>query len=313
LLRRLLRASTDVRARIAGVRVGIVDVGANTVRLLVAARDGHRLVAVREDRVQLGLGDEIERTGLISEEKLEEAADTAAVHVRRARKLRCAAIEVLVTSPGRQASNGGELLARLSESTGALSRVLSAEEEGELAWHGAVAAAAEVPDPVAVCDVGGGSAQIAVGTLPSGPSWVRSVDIGSLRLTRRAFANDPPSAADIEEAARAIDAAFGPISPPSALAALAVGGTARALRRIAGDELGNEALAEAVARLRESESRQIAKEFRIDRDRARTVTAGALILSEIQRRVGVPLEVGRGGIREGAALMLLEATAAATA
>jgi exopolyphosphatase/guanosine-5'-triphosphate,3'-diphosphate pyrophosphatase len=142
---------------------------------------------------------------------------------------------------------------------------------------------------------------------------VRSVDIGSLRLTRRAFANDPPSAADIEEAARAIDAAFGPISPPSALAALAVGGTARALRRIAGDELGNEALAEAVARLRESESRQIAKEFRIDRDRARTVTAGALILSEIQRRVGVPLEVGRGGIREGAALMLLEATAAATA
>jgi exopolyphosphatase / guanosine-5'-triphosphate,3'-diphosphate pyrophosphatase len=312
LLRRLVRASTDARTRIAGVRVGIVDVGANTVRLLVAARERDRLVAVREDRVQLGLGDEIERTGRISKEKADEAAATAAAHVRRARKLRCAAIEVLVTSPGRQAQNGCELVARLSESTGALSRVLSAEEEGELAWHGAVAAAGELPDPVAVCDVGGGSAQIGVGTLSSGPAWVRSVDIGSLRLTRRAFHDDPPSSSDLDEAARAIDAAFGELSPPFTLAALAVGGTARALRRIAGDELDADALAGAVERLRRIDSRQIAKDFRIDRDRARTVTAGALILSEIQKRLGVPLEVGRGGIREGAALMLLDTTAAAT-
>ena len=313
MLRRLVRASTGARARIVGVRVGIIDVGANTVRLLVATRDRERLVTVREDRVQLGLGDEIERTGSISKEKLEEAAVTAAAHVRRAHKLRCAAIEVLVTSPGRQAGNGKELVARLSESTGTLSRVLSAEEEGELAWHGAVAGAVEVPDPIAVCDVGGGSAQIAVGTLSSGPAWVRSVDIGSLRLTRRAFANDPPSAADVEKAENAIDEAFGELSPPFTLAAFAVGGTARALRRIAGDELDAQVLAQTVRQLRKRESRQIANEFRVDRNRARTVPAGALILCEIQRRLRVPIEVGRGGIREGAALMLLEATAAATA
>jgi exopolyphosphatase/pppGpp-phosphohydrolase len=48
------------------VRVGIIDVGANTVRLLVAARDRDRVAAVREDRVQLGLGEEIEHTGSIS-------------------------------------------------------------------------------------------------------------------------------------------------------------------------------------------------------------------------------------------------------
>jgi exopolyphosphatase/guanosine-5'-triphosphate,3'-diphosphate pyrophosphatase len=316
LLRRLTRpvqASTDTWARIASVRVGIIDVGANTVRLLVAARDGDRVLVVREDRVQLGLGDEIERTGAISPEKLGDAADTAADHVRRARKLRCAAIEVLVTSPGRQASNGQELVARLSESTGALSRVLTAAEEGELAWHGAVAAADEVADPIAVCDVGGGSAQIAVGSLSTGPSWVRSVDMGSLRLTRRAFRADPPTDSEIGDAARAIALAFGELAPPFALTALAVGGTARALRRIAGNELDGNVLADAVKRLRARGSRQIEKEFRLDRNRARTVTAGALILAEIQRRLVVPLEVGRGGIREGAALMLLDATAAATA
>lgn len=295
------------------MRVGIVDVGANTVRLLVAARDGERLVAVREERVQLGLGEEIERKGEISEDKLEETAVTAAARVRRARKLQSAATEVLVTSPGRQAANGRELVARLAEATGAPTRVLTAEEEGELAWHGAVAQARNVPSSVAVCDVGGGSAQIAVGSPATGPAWVRSVDIGSLRLTRRALRNDPPSADDFEHAAGVIAEAFADLTPPLPLAALAVGGTARALRRIEGDVLGPAELDEAVRRLQGTASRQLAKSHRLDRQRARTITGGALILAEIQRRLRVPLEIGRGGLREGAALMLLDATAAATA
>jgi len=295
------------------VRVGVVDVGANTVRLLVAARDGGRLVSVREERVQLGLGEEIERTGAISEDKLEETAATAANRVRRARKLRCAAVEVLVTSPGRQAANGRELVARLVDATGASTRVLSAREEGELAWHGAIAAAGEMPSTVAVCDVGGGSAQIAVGSQTEGPGWVRSVDVGSLRLTRRAFGEDPPTDAELNRALDEIDDAFAEIAPPLPLVALAVGGTARALRRVAGETLGPRELEAALGVLRHRSSRQVAKTYRLDRQRARTITAGALILAEIQRRLHVPLEVGRGGLREGAALMLLDATIAATA
>jgi exopolyphosphatase/guanosine-5'-triphosphate,3'-diphosphate pyrophosphatase len=304
--------TADAQARIAGVRVGIVDVGANTVRLLVAARDGDGLTTVREERVQLGLGEEIERTGEISEDKLEETALTAAARVRRARKLQCAATEVLVTSPGRQAANGRELLARLADATGAPTRVLTAQEEGELAWHGAVALARAVPSTVAVCDVGGGSAQIAVGSPATGPAWVRSVDVGSLRLSRRAFRNDPPEADDLERANGVIADAFTDLTAPLPLAALAVGGTARALRRIEGEMLGPTELDEALRRVQRRTSRQLAKTYRLDRQRARTLAAGALILAEIQRRLRVPLEIGRGGLREGAALMLIEATAAAT-
>jgi exopolyphosphatase / guanosine-5'-triphosphate,3'-diphosphate pyrophosphatase len=305
--------TADGSATIAGVRVGIVDVGANTVRLLVAALDGQRLVAVREERDQLGLGEEVERTGELTEGKLEETAVTAAARVRRARKLRCAAVEVLVTSPGRQARNGDELVARLAEATKAPTRVLTAQEEGELAWRGAVGAALDLPETVAVCDVGGGSAQIAVGSRTDGPAWVRSVDIGSLRLTKRAFREDPPSDADLERAEDAIDEAFADLTPPLPLAALAVGGTARALRRIAGDTLGPRDLADAIDELRGHSSRQVAKTYRLDRQRARTITAGALIVAEVQRRLRVPLGIGRGGVREGAALMLLDEVLAATA
>jgi exopolyphosphatase/guanosine-5'-triphosphate,3'-diphosphate pyrophosphatase len=305
--------TTGAPARIGGVRVGIVDVGANTVRLLVAARDGERLVALREERVQLGLGEQIEQTGRISKEKLDETAATVATCVRRARKLGCAAAEVLVTSPGRQAENGRELVSRLAETTGAATRVLTADEEGALAWRGAVSADRNVLSSVAVCDVGGGSAQIAVGTLADGPTWIRSFDIGSLRLTRRAFRGDPPTRADIKRAREAIADAFADVAPPVPRAALAVGGTARALRRVAGEELAADEIAAAVEDLRALPSRQIAKAYKLDRQRARTITAGALILAEIQRRLRVPLAVGRGGLREGAALQLLDATVAATA
>jgi exopolyphosphatase/pppGpp-phosphohydrolase len=69
----------------------------------------------------------------------------------------------------------------------------------------------------------------------------------------------------------------------------------------------------ALRELRRTSPRQVAKTYRLDRQRARTITAGALILVEIQRRLSVPLSVGRGGLREGAALQLLDATVAATA
>jgi exopolyphosphatase / guanosine-5'-triphosphate,3'-diphosphate pyrophosphatase len=284
--------------------VGIVDVGANTVRLLVASTDEGSLVAIREDRAQLGLGEEIEQVGWIGEKKLFEAAETARAHVRRARKLGCASIEVLVTSPGRQAANGQELVSRLAEATGVSTRVLTAQEEGELAWRGAVTAATNLPDTVAVCDVGGGSAQIAVGS-GTCPSWVRSLDIGSLRLTRRAFRGDPPNAEDVARASNIVAAELDDLTPPLPLAAIAVGGTARALRRVVGADLDDESLLLAVRRLSKKSSAKVAKEYGLDESRARTMTAGALIFLEIYRRLKVPLQVGRGGVREGAALALL--------
>jgi exopolyphosphatase/guanosine-5'-triphosphate,3'-diphosphate pyrophosphatase len=137
--------------------------------------------------------------------------------------------------------------------------------------------------------------------------------VGPLRRHRRAFRTDPPSPGDIARATRSIAEAFDDITPPRPLGALAVGGTARALRRVAGEPLGPHDLADAVDELSLLPARQIAKTFKLDRQRARTITAGALILGEIQRRLNVPLEIGRGGLREGAALQLLDATVAATA
>jgi exopolyphosphatase / guanosine-5'-triphosphate,3'-diphosphate pyrophosphatase len=302
---------TGAVVRIAAMRVGIVDVGANTLRLLVAGRENGRLVPLREQRVQLGLGNEIEQNGAIGEEKLHEAATIARAHVRRARKLGCERIDVLVTSPGRQAENGRELVERLASATAVSTRVLDAEEEGELAWHGAVAALEDPPESIAVCDVGGGSTQLVVGTLSGGPAWARSVDLGSLRLTRRALPSNPASPEELDQAREEVVAAFVDLAPPLARGAIATGGTARALRKVVGPELDADALAEGTRKLAKRSSREIANSFGVDRARASTLLAGTLILSEVQHRLGTTLEVGRGGIREGAALLALEELAEA--
>jgi exopolyphosphatase/guanosine-5'-triphosphate,3'-diphosphate pyrophosphatase len=109
-----------------------------------------------------------------------------AEYVKQARGHGARGVEVLVTSPGRQATNGDELVTRLERATHVPVRLLSAVDEARLGFAGGVAATRIPPGrSVAVVDVGGGSAQIAVGTRRDGPTWMRSIDIGSIRLTSR--------------------------------------------------------------------------------------------------------------------------------
>jgi exopolyphosphatase/guanosine-5'-triphosphate,3'-diphosphate pyrophosphatase len=291
------------------MRVAIVDVGANTLRLLVAVPDGRHVVAVHEEKEQLGLGEEVERYGYISDLKCAEAVAVAHAQTRRARKLGCERIEILVTSPGRQSANSDEFADALARGTGVPVRILSSEEEGALAWDGAVAALDELPETVAVCDVGGGSAQIVVGTLSSGPAWVRSVDLGSLRLTTRLLSDDPPSSEAVAEARAAAAQAFEAVVPPLAQLGLAAGGTARALRRVA-DRLDAEGLEDAIETLAGLKRSKISKRWDIPPQRAATLLAGTILVAEAQRRLGVPLELAGGGVREGSALALFRQSAA---
>ena len=295
------------------VRVAIVDVGANTLRLLVAVPDGRLVLPVHEEKEQLGLGEEVERYGYISAGKCAEAVEVARAQTRRARRLGCERIEILVTSPGRQSANSDEFADALARGTGVPVRILSSEEEGMLAWDGAVSALEDPPASAAVCDVGGGSAQLVVGTLETGPAWVRSVDLGSLRLTTRLLAGpDPPSAKAVEAARLAAADAFDAVVPPVAQIGLAAGGTARALRRVV-DTLDADGLAEAVAELTKLKRAKIAKRYGVAPQRAATLLGGAILFAEAQRRLGLPLELAGGGVREGSALALFRASAAAYA
>jgi exopolyphosphatase/guanosine-5'-triphosphate,3'-diphosphate pyrophosphatase len=292
------------------MRVAVVDVGANTLRLLVADKAEAGLVAVREERRRTRLGEDVERLGVLTEEKIERSAEAARKEVRRARKLGAVQIAVVVTSPWRSAKNGEELLTALERATGMRVQALSEQDEAELAFVGALAGAEIEAEPVAVCDVGGGSTQVAVGTVAA-PSWSRSVPLGSLRLTERCLRSDPPTSEELaaarEEAARAMR----DLTPPLPAYALATGGTARALRRCCPTPLDALTLASAAEELASLPVTARARRAKVDLERARTLPAGAIILAELQRLLQVPLAVAQGGVREGVCTRLLEVEAEA--
>jgi exopolyphosphatase / guanosine-5'-triphosphate,3'-diphosphate pyrophosphatase len=271
---------------------GIIDVGSNTVRLVVP--DGPR----KKARIELGA--DIEAHGRIGEDKLAEAAAAVEEMCEAAHRAGVGRLEILVTAPGRQAENADELVARLEEAAGRSVRVLSPAEEARYAFVGAVAGRDPALGPFAVCDLGGASTELAVGAPPNGPTWVDSVDLGALRLTHRLKELGGRGRKAVAAARFEIADAFAHIDPPRAPAALVVGGTARALRSVVGATLDADRLAEAVELLLGRAPARLANEYDISRRRARLLLAGALILGEVQQRVGVPLEVVEGSVRRGA-------------
>jgi exopolyphosphatase / guanosine-5'-triphosphate,3'-diphosphate pyrophosphatase len=292
------------------MRAAIVDVGSNTARLLVADCWHDRLAAVLERRVFLGLGEEVESYGWISDAKLRETAGCVREQAAEARSLGAHVVDVVVTAPGRQSQNRAELVAALREGARASVRVLSAEEEGRLAFHGVLAGIEKAPTSLVVCDVGGGSTEIVAGT-PSGPVWERSIDLGAVRLTHRLELADPPGRAILPTARAETARMFEGITPPLMEAAFVTGGTARALKSVAGRRLGRKQLLRAEQLLAKQSAAMIASQYCIDTRRARSLLAGCLILGEIQQRLAMPLQVAKTGLREGAALELLSELAAA--
>jgi exopolyphosphatase / guanosine-5'-triphosphate,3'-diphosphate pyrophosphatase len=277
------------------VRIGVVDVGSNSTRLLLAEVDGSGLVALGKERVRLALGAEIEQTGVVSETSIAAAAKAVAKLCGIARRGGAETLDVFLTAPGRQSGNAAELVEALARAAHHSVRVLSKEEEGRLAYAGAVATAdVALPARIAVCDVGGASTEIAVGSPDERPSWVESVDLGSVRLTARVEG----VAARRAEAERAL----AHVAPEPVEVALAVGGSARAARRLVGPWLGRGELEEALRIVETKRPETISRRYDVHRARVRILQAGLLLLAELQDRLVVPLHVCDGGIREGAVL-----------
>jgi exopolyphosphatase/guanosine-5'-triphosphate,3'-diphosphate pyrophosphatase len=291
------------------VIVAVVDVGSNSLRLLAADVSGAEVRQLRRDRVYARLGDDVCRLGHIGPEKLELTKDVAARYARIARKAGAERLQTVVTAPGRQAANADELVGVLARATRAPVVLLDADDEGRLAWTGAVSRLEEADGLVAVVDLGGGSCEVTVGTRGAGPSWVRSRDAGALRVTR-SIPTGRLSRKELERARAEVRRLLDDLAPPCPDVALAVGGTARALSRIVGRRLRPNELDELATAIARKGSTRLTEGAGITAERTETLLGGTLVLAEVARLLDSPLDIGRGGLREGAALSLARAEAA---
>ncbi len=281
-----------------------IDIGSNTTRLLVAARDGDGLRELVARREFTGL-----RPGPIAPEQVDRVAGQVARHAALARAAGARVIRTVATAAVRDAPNGAELCAAIARRAGVAVEVLSGEDEARLAFAGAVGSLAPGecgPGRVGVADVGGGSTELVCGTPDGGVAWSRSFRIGSSVLAAAHLRSDPPSPGELDAVRADAAAALGDAGCPCPQVAFAVGGSASSLRRLAGPDLTADALARAIAILASAPAAEVAARHGLVTERVRLLPAGILLLDEVARTFAAPLRVARGGLREGVVLEELE-------
>lgn len=305
------------------MRLGVIDIGSNTVHLLVvnAERDA-RPDPTASDREVVRLMRYLTTDGAIDVTGV--TAMVAAV-TRMARAARMAKVERLVgmcTSAVRDAANGPEVLALLEQAAGTRMRVLSGTEEAELTflaarrWHGWAAGR------LLVLDIGGGSFEVASG-MDEKPEFARSVPLGAGRLTRDFLPDDPPSTTQLEGLREHITMQIAPLAAdlaalPGPDHAVGTSKTFRSLARLAGqleavvgpEERRRMSLADLrdwTPRLAAIEAEQRTALPGITPERTYQIVAGAFVAERAMTAFGVPsVEICPWALREGMILRMID-------
>ncbi|MDP9228336.1 MAG: hypothetical protein M3M99_04690 [Actinomycetota bacterium] len=286
--------------------VAAIDIGSNTTRLLVAEPQEGQLRKLMEQRAYTRIGKDANKNGKITAEKVAEVAEVAATQVRLAEEMGAEVIKTVATAAIRESKNRDKVVKQISEASGVDVEVLSVEEEGRLAFLGATKSLGHpVAGTVAVVDVGGGSSEVIFGNVAEGVSEVRSWKIGSGSLTEDFLDSDPPAASEIRSLRDRIGDLFDDERLDQPDQAVAVGGSATSLRTLVGSVLEYETLERAVRVLSSAEIADVAKRFELDPRRVKLLPAGVLLLEKFSQLLGQPLQIGKGGLREGIILDLL--------
>ncbi len=293
-----------------GMLCAAIDIGSNTTRLLVAEPVDGQLKKVMEQRAYTRINKAIRDSGEIPVEKADEVAEVVATQVRLARELGAETIRAVATAAIREASNGPAVAQGIAERAEVPVEILSDEEEGRLSFIGATKTLGHpVEGRVGVVDVGGGSTEVILGTVPGGVQEVRSWRIGSGVLADELIASDPPSAAEIRKVRDRIEDLFAGVELDHPVQAVAVGGSATSLRRLVGAVLEYETLERGVRVLCGDPAAEVARRFELDPERVRILATGVLLLEKLSQLLGQPLQIGKGGLREGVVLDLLNGKA----
>ena len=283
-----------------------VDLGSNSVHLLVAQVADHRLEPLIDESVFLGLGTAVVQRGYLGRAARAELVATLARYAEVARGLGASDITLLGTEPIRRAADTATVVHEVAMASRVPLHVLSHEEEAFLTIIG-VTEGMPVLHETLVVDIGGGSSEFAVVDARRAPRAV-GLQVGSSRLTDRLVAHDPPTPSEIKVLRHA--ALQGVLRAPEARPSeiVAVGGTASNLLKVipaaALDRmLTRDRIAEAVATLSTEPAAAAAERHRMKPIRARLLPAGAAILDAILDRYGAErIRVSDAGLREGAIL-----------
>src|SRR2546421_7310158 len=188
------------------MRVAAIDLGTNTTRLLVADVDDGRIEEVSRRTEITGLGEGVDERRKLLPLPIARVRNCLSDCRRELESLGAERTLAVATSAIRDAENGEAFLGEVEWSYGFATRLLSGEQEAQLSFRG-VGTGRDLPEETLVIDLGGGSTELIVG---SGDKidFHTSLDIGSVRLTERFIASDPPTDEELIDCAAAVRSAL---------------------------------------------------------------------------------------------------------
>jgi exopolyphosphatase / guanosine-5'-triphosphate,3'-diphosphate pyrophosphatase len=304
------------------VRVAVLDIGSNSTRLLIAEVDtasGSVEELLRRSRVTR-LGDGVDAGGSLSEQAIDRVIATLADYRTAIDAHECVANMAVLTSAVRDAANGASFAARVREDFGFDARVLSGDEEAQLTFLGAMSGRAATSEPTVVIDIGGGSTEFVIG-LGRRAGFHISLSAGVVRMSERHIHSDPPRSEELQHLALDVRGVFLEDLPPEERAAatrgIAVAGTATSAAsidqeldpydpsRVHGYRLTLATVEMLLARIAEMSEAQRREIVGLDPNRAPTIVAGLILLSEALRAFELEeVEVSEHDILHGGALRL---------
>lgn len=293
-------------------RIGIVDVGSNTARLIVMeyqAFHSFRLVDEVSERLRLIEG--IDRDGMLQEKSMQRAIETITMFCDLSRAMGIEQVIGVATSAVRDARNQAAFLDRVEQASGLRLRVLSGEEE---AYYGCIGVAnsLQISDAVVV-DIGGGSAEVSL-IKDRLPVHSLSIPAGIVRFSERYVRSDPISNQHFRALEAGASQAFAVLDwlPKSADTLVAVGGTARSLARIYQKSINYPIdhvhaysmkaahLERIIAIVRNLNQRERERVPGLNANRADVILAGAVLFQQLMKQGGFrEMLVSGQGLREG--------------
>ncbi len=200
--------------------VAAVDIGSNSVRLLILSEDG---VELAREATVTALGRGMSQNMRFQEESINATIEAIVRYQGEMRKHDVTRITIVATSASRDASNAEELMRGVEDVIGARPEIISGRSEAAFSFAGATMAHTGRP-PHLVVDIGGGSTEFVFGE--SRPTYSVSLDVGTVRLSEKILSQRPASASQLADAESHLEAAFNDVSlPGTAESIIGVAGT----------------------------------------------------------------------------------------
>jgi exopolyphosphatase/pppGpp-phosphohydrolase len=274
-----------------------VDVGSNSVHLLVARITDSGLRPLRDESVLLGLGDVVDRTGAIPEEAAEALVEALREYGLRAHGMGADVVSLVATEPLRRATNGASVCQRVLGEVGLPLHVLTERQEGELTYLG-VTGGRPSARSLLVVDIGGGSSEVVLATIGE-PLQVLSLPSGSARLSRGIVEHDPPTAEELDALLAAAHRLMEGLPRAKPARAVFVGGTATNLARLA--PLRRDGMALAYRTLGSLDAAALCRRYGVKLRRAFQLPAGAAMVDALMAHFHLDAaKVSQASLRDGA-------------